>query len=59
VVDRVGVRCLGSIVPEVKLNDFGVKNEPVPGVPEGVEGAPGVGERAQEDGVDDGGGGRS
>lgn len=28
-VDRVGVRCLGSIVPEVKLNDFGVKNEPV------------------------------
>jgi 1-pyrroline-5-carboxylate dehydrogenase len=26
---RVGVRCLGSIVPEVKLNDFGVKNEPV------------------------------
>ncbi|KAJ3652450.1 hypothetical protein Zmor_018412 [Zophobas morio] len=26
---RVGVRCLGSIVPEVKISDFGVKNEPV------------------------------
>lgn len=28
-IQRVGVRCLGSVVPEVKLNDFGVKNEPV------------------------------
>ncbi|XP_044260944.1 delta-1-pyrroline-5-carboxylate dehydrogenase, mitochondrial [Tribolium madens] len=26
---RVGVRCLGSVVPEVKISDFGVKNEPV------------------------------
>ncbi|KAG5891105.1 hypothetical protein JTB14_028493 [Gonioctena quinquepunctata] len=26
---RAGVRCLGSIVPEWKINDFGVKNEPV------------------------------
>ena len=23
------MRCLGSIVPEVKISDFGVKNEPV------------------------------
>ncbi|XP_019869236.2 delta-1-pyrroline-5-carboxylate dehydrogenase, mitochondrial [Aethina tumida] len=26
---RTGVRCLGSVLPEVKISDFGVKNEPV------------------------------
>nr|XP_023029421.1 delta-1-pyrroline-5-carboxylate dehydrogenase, mitochondrial [Leptinotarsa decemlineata] len=28
-LQRASVRCLGSVVPELKINDFGVKNEPV------------------------------
>ncbi|CAH1115280.1 unnamed protein product [Psylliodes chrysocephalus] len=28
-LQRTGVRCLGSVVPELKISDFDVKNEPV------------------------------
>ncbi|ENN77583.1 delta-1-pyrroline-5-carboxylate dehydrogenase, mitochondrial [Dendroctonus ponderosae] len=28
-LQRTAIRCLGSVVPEVRVNDFGVKNEPV------------------------------
>lgn len=28
---RVSQRCLGSIVPDLKINDFGIVNEPVLG----------------------------
>ncbi|KAJ8917290.1 hypothetical protein NQ315_002308 [Exocentrus adspersus] len=28
-LQRAGVRCIGSILPDLSLNDFGVKNEPV------------------------------
>lgn len=30
-LQRSAIRCLGSVVPELKINDFGVKNEPVLG----------------------------
>ncbi|CAH0549381.1 unnamed protein product [Brassicogethes aeneus] len=28
-LQRSGLRCLGSVIPEMKIQDFGVKNEPV------------------------------
>lgn len=28
-LQRSGIRCLGSVVPDLNINDFGVKNEPV------------------------------
>lgn len=41
IIYRTALRCLGSVVPEMKVSDFDVKNEPVLGYLKGSK------ERAQ------------